>query len=484
MPELAEQLRGFVDGSCPPLTVDEIATRVADPDAVATFWPRRNRRRGVAWRVGSLAAAVVLVLALGVAGLVALRSRTDGSSPTRVTVAGTNAAQPKPQPNAHPRPSITPVPPFELASGNPSAMTNLGCGGSTCFVSTAYGSGGDSTSGATYVSRDSGRTWQPSPLPDAVALVAPVSCVDDTWCAVGAGKRDTTMGDPAAGKAARVPELLVTADRGATWTEHAVPVPPDVQDLPAINGLPAETTYWPAAVDDVQCSGVGVCNVLAHVLDSSVGNGGLVPDKMIFLRTTDAGATWSQTVVPRQGAEASDEVGGFARSASMSCPTSSTCIAATAFVAHRAVAVFRTEDGGASWTEHHIARAMNLYAGVSCPDARRCWAATDGGVMRSTDGGATWSEVEPVAQGSVHGTQWNSVSCVSASTCYVGGDGISVTQDGGASWQAVRLPPGVRSVQSVACEHGGSCVALARRATDPAIDNTSSVVLTDAPSAR
>jgi photosystem II stability/assembly factor-like uncharacterized protein len=164
----------------------------------------------------------------------------------------------------------------------------------------------------------------------------------------------------------------------------------------------------------------------------------------------------------------------------MACTTGTTCVGVAAYVAQRTVAVFRTDDAGASWTEHHIAGATNLLSAVSCPDAQQCWVVTDGGVMHSTDGGTTWSEVDPGAQ-SLYGTSWSSVSCVSSATCYVGGAGISVTQDRGKSWRPVKLPPEVHTVQSVACERSGSCVALATRTNDPTIASASSVVLTNAP---
>ena len=131
-----------------------------------------------------------------------------------------------------------------------------------------------------------------------MAITTLAWCAASTWCAAGAGTLDLN-GDPAAKKPSRDPELMVTTDAGSTWTTHPVPIPVNVQQLPAYNNLPAETTYWPGQVDAVSCSSPGVCNVVGHVERNSDVSGP-ASDALVFLHTDDGGSTWSSTVLPER----------------------------------------------------------------------------------------------------------------------------------------------------------------------------------------
>jgi photosystem II stability/assembly factor-like uncharacterized protein len=368
-------------------------------------------------------------------------------------------------------------------------VSDINCGGgTTCFLSTFYGVGGNTAlTGSTYVSHDGGHTWSAVTLPPGVAAATPVSCVSATWCAAGGGLLDPATGDPAAKKEMRDPELLVTTDGGSTWSMHALPIAPDVEQLPAYQSLPAETTYWPGIVDAVDCTAVGVCNVMAHVLNSTNVNGGMIPDNLIFLRTTDDGSVWAQTVLPERSSEAGDEEQvPNGNGAALACPTASSCVVLSVLGAFGpgVVDAWRTADNGKTWQESQIAGAQSIGPGLSCPDAENCWASTYGPLVHSTDGGATWSLVPAPTVVTVDGVTagWDSMSCTAAASCVLGGHGMEATTDGGKTWLPVTLPQGVGAVQSVACEVQGSCIALANPVPATGqrfFPNGSSLVLTN-----
>jgi hypothetical protein len=496
MPELADQLRELFERTCPPVTLDEISSRCA---ALTEPVDSRTEPRRAGWRrARSVRAAAIAVLVLAVSGVTIWIVQSRRPAPTgnsRVTVAAGPSTRSK-QHAATPTTRALPgsLARFAVGTGTPGGLEAANCGASTCVVSTGYGLGGDTTAGSTYVSRDAGHTWVPTALPSGVAMTTPVTCVNDTWCAGGAGLRDTATGDPAAGKAMRDPELLVTTDGGVSWAAHALPIPPNVQQLPASQGLPAETTYWPATVDAVACTDVDVCNVIAHVQSNVNGDGGFVADATIFLRTTDGGAQWAQNVLPRDATEVHYQTSGFNGSAAgLACPTASSCVAVVTYMKSlggpQDVVAWRTDDNGTTWRESHLPGLHEVWPGLSCPTAGECWAVTDGALLHTLDGGATWSHVDPPPTGEpspVPGaTSWFSMSCTADDACFVAGNGISVTVDHGKTWTPLSLPDGITYVASISCEVGGFCIGLADPPGKPIIGGQgSALALTNGPLSR
>jgi len=486
MSELAEQIQQLIDGSAPPVTISEVEDKRAELRQSAKA--EGHVRVGGAWRRTALrplatAAAIIALVATGTFLVLA-----NDSGVHRSKSAQTHHQRSAKWQLAAELSSAS----YQLATGNPGGgVSEVGCGGSTCFLSTYYGVGGNtSLTGATYVSHDAGHTWNPSILPSGVAMATSVSCISSTTCAAGGGLLDPASGDPAAKKEMRDPELLTTNDAGATWTMHAVPIPPNVQQLPAYGSLPAETTYWPAVVDAVSCTAPDVCNVMAHVLNNNDQTAGIIPDSVLFLRTTDGGTKWSSTTLPETTVESGyEEQVPNGNGAALACPTETQCVAVSVLAGFNSnqgfVDVWRTTNAGGSWQETQIPDVHQVFPGITCPDTSECWIPTGNGVLRSVDGGRSWTAVTtpsiPTQQGPPSDA-WQSIGCTSVTDCVLGGPGMIATTDGGASWKAVTLPSSVGNVPSVSCELQGSCIAFAQSVPSPGqtfVPNGGSMILTN-----
>ncbi|HEV2362331.1 MAG TPA: DUF6531 domain-containing protein, partial [Acidimicrobiales bacterium] len=80
-----------------------------------------------------------------------------------------------------------------------------------------------------------------------------------------------------------------------------------------------------------------------------------------------------------------------------------------------------------------------------------------GSLISSSDGGNTWTDVANT--GSLGAT---SISCPSASYCYVGGSGIYESTNSGSTWSAVSLPSDDQSASfaDISCSGTSACVAI------------------------
>jgi photosystem II stability/assembly factor-like uncharacterized protein len=374
-------------------------------------------------------------------------------------------------------------PQFQLASGNPNLIAGATCTThSLCFLSTGYGldyNGG----GALYVSRDGGHTWQQTHLPADTAIVTKVSCASSSWCVAGAGHLDASLGDPLAKKPMRAPEILVTTDGGQTWTAESVPLPVDVQQIPAGGGFPAETTYWPGAVDAVICNAPESCQVLGQSqVDNPSGNG--IADRLFYLGTADGGRHWSSTQLPERPNELAAQIALQAgTTVSMDCSSVNACVVVASLVSFtssppNAFDAWSTANAGKTWQENPVPGAQYLTAPISCPNAGNCWlmVGTGNHVLHSTDGGATWTAISLPPGG------WDGVSCSTDTKCWVSGTSIAETSDGGAHWLVEQLPTHVGNVPQISCNALGDCVATAIPANSGVtVENEGSLILTNTP---
>jgi len=298
-------------------------------------------------------------------------------------------------------------------------------------------------------STDGGRTWTAAPLPAAVAALATVSCTPGGFClAGGTGPGTTANGNTP-------PVLVASTDGGARWS--SVPVPTGYFDLGHL-----ETTIEIGTV---------LCTTGEHCLLTGLLNGTKSGDAFF---TNDGGATWSESA----GWESAGGEGPGIPS-SISCPSSTTCVAVAMSFSFETATVLVSDDGGASWHDASDT-AGDPYSGngtpgdsfatlsaLTCVSSSACvvvgqnqrgwlYAAT------TADGGATWTPSPvPVPVGALDG-----VSCWSATACLAVGSspadvGVALTtKDGGAHWTDVPLPAGTPPLDAVSCAGTGRCVAV------------------------
>jgi len=144
---------------------------------------------------------------------------------------------------------------------------------------------------------------------------------------------------------------------------------------------------------------------------------------------------------------------------SVSCPTSTTCLASGQSSSRQPVLSVST-DAGASWHTTTLSAPAPLGL-LSCSSVTTCVAEYfDGAIhmVRTADAGVTWRPaVTP------HLTNLQSVSCPTADSCLAVGGSSSQrsgqairTTDGGHTWQAVGIPA---PANSVSCPDSSHCWA-------------------------
>lgn len=160
----------------------------------------------------------------------------------------------------------------------------------------------------------------------------------------------------------------------------------------------------------------------------------------------------------------------------ISCPTPTACITLGDGVDSTLDTVTST-DGGSTWTAVPPATPVpvaagtpgGFLAGVACIDQRHCVAA-DTQLLVTRDGGYHWrTAAVPVGY-----TAW-AVACTTTATCVAAGSDLTaepspgsyvpptpavlVSVDGGATWSAGQLPPGMWRLAATACVSTTMCFA-------------------------
>ncbi len=150
-------------------------------------------------------------------------------------------------------------------------------------------------------------------------------------------------------------------------------------------------------------------------------------------RSADAGATWTVAAATPPELVAAD--------LSFDSPLSGWVVGQ----GFNGAALFRTTDGGASWTP--VPDFQGTYVAVDFAGASGWAAAFDGSFYRTTDGGSTWNEqLLPGAPASIL-----DMDLWSASVGYaVGGSGYAArTGDGGQSWQILPTPSAADQITDI-----------------------------------
>ncbi len=220
-------------------------------------------------------------------------------------------------------------------------------------------------------------------------------------------------------------------------------------------------TKAPTTVPTVSVQNAGSISSI-HMLDATTG--WALTDHAV-LRTTDGGTYW-QDVTPPHATPAS--ING----AALAVLDASTAWVATVRPAGTTLLVFRTSDAGQTW-QQTIVKANGNTAGaqITFINAKDGWMLVGLGagagseavaIYRTTDGGQTWTKasstnppVETTPGGLPLGGDKNGLSFLNSSTGWATGTEPSntpwlyVTHDGGQTWQhqALQLPPNQASAE-------------------------------------
>ena len=135
-------------------------------------------------------------------------------------------------------------------------------------------------------------------------------------------------------------------------------------------------------------------------------------------------------------------------------------------------AIYRTDDGGASWTQQWVSGGHFAYLfGVQPTTASTVWAWGEDSLsgagerkMMTTDGGATWTRAAEAGNSGIYDMRW-----VGPSLGWGVGYGgtIVATSDGGATWreQVAGQGTGAPSLYGVACGNSQMCWAVGQDGT-------------------
>jgi hypothetical protein len=305
-----------------------------------------------------------------------------------------------------------------------------------------------------------GTTWTATqaPLPaDAVtviqsATVGSVSCPSATSCFAGGSYRQAPGGNEG---------MLLTLS-GGTWSAVTAPLPANATPNPdvTVGGMSCPSTTW--------------CTAVGQYSDTAGDEFGLI------LRL--AHGKWTAVAAPVPA-------GSVAQGTleAVSCPSTARCFAgglqqAEGTGVQQPVLLTWSKH---KWTVVHISLPANAaanpfatIAAVSCPTVKRCVAAgfyvdADGneqGVLW-TWSGKKWTRSEaplPADAATQPQVQLNAASCVTASSCIVGGTYVTASNTSvglilsrtGATWAATAAPAAAYHLRGLSCPSATSCVAL------------------------
>jgi len=288
--------------------------------------------------------------------------------------------------------------------------------------------------------------------------------------------------------------MLTTTDGGTTWTSHVVAINPV---LGVDGALDNSLVNVQGQFSQLQCfnsmSCVAVALVPSDQPQEPLESGGAIGvERTVIMRTDDGGVTWISSVLPWSNAFDGSPGWSNVQAMTMSCATSSSCVGLSSVfhsVVNNAqtsnVLVWRSTDGGMTWqTNWAPAPALDSTLRLTCPTTLQCYATVNTGtslpggteeIMMTQDGGNTWTFVNPAPPASASSIdEYNSVSCTSASTCWIAGEvmptgrlgssqaAIWATSDAGQTWMPIPLPIKLGIIFQVACNAPASCLAVAQ----------------------
>ena len=331
----------------------------------------------------------------------------------------------------------TPAP----AGASTSSLSSVSCANTgTCSAVGEYGSGtGDLTLAETW----DGTTWSLDPTPDPSVSQSSsldgVACSSDSCEAVGTGT-DNGMSDP-----------ISESSTGDNW------IPGDIRD-------PGFDTQ---SLGGIACRSATDCQAVGSYTGQNLGEGW-------------NGAAWNVESTPLVWIHGYVEVPSALYS--VSCPSSSMCVAAgqtwtDGLAGYEGPFPDVATWNGLSWTTQQLQfDTLGTLTGVSCPTKVACVAVGFSqqlaGSMIESWNGSKWKAQTPAVPKGGSMTDFESVSCLSAAACtavgsYTTSSGTTATLveiRNGKTWavQPTVPPSGATSstLNGVSCTSSSSCTAV------------------------
>jgi photosystem II stability/assembly factor-like uncharacterized protein len=338
-------------------------------------------------------AAVLAVVAVGVlmfAGPLVHPRSSGGGPPT------SPAATPTPLPTPpHAVPGVLVPPPGPIILPN-SGQLSVPSGDAVWFlIQDEY----------LYRSTDQGDTWAQRPLPPAEGLaLTEISFVNslEGWISTGGQTGDCS---------ANQTDIWHTSDGGATWAR-----------------------LGSTGIAEAQCKqGLSFVDPLHGFLGAWDGN-----HAPIIYRTSDGGLTWTASL-PLPNPPGFTQSTNSALTAGRVQAFGSTLLVPAHGINNQTSvqAVFRSSDGGATWT--YLAKTQLSRDDVEFMSASRWLQISPGQSIETTDSGATWhsyssdyGQAAPIAPQIVFGDTMVGYATVRG--------GIQLTVDGGLHWTDLKTP--------------------------------------------
>lgn len=183
-----------------------------------------------------------------------------------------------------------------------------------------------------------------------------------------------------------------------------------------------------------------------------------------------ASASEARTAAPSASAPGSRPLAGSGLQIDdVSCSSARVCTAVGGSALYQP-AIFRTTDGGDTWSPQHAPAGMPRITNVSCPTTTFCAAQGDLGAVQNydylnfaatLDGGASWTNPTVfVVNGSA-----GPLVCAAASRCFeLGGTGyLERSTDGGSTWKTLYADHW-SSVDDIACARSSPCLVVGESA--------------------
>jgi|GEM_PF-620052 hypothetical protein len=197
---------------------------------------------------------------------------------------------------------------------------------------------------------------------------------------------------------------------------------------------------------------------LCWAVGSTVGSAG-APNGAAVVATTNGGISWVTQAIPPTVGFLSD----------IACSDQKRCTAvgqATPTSDGQAV-IIGTVDGGSVWSQEPTPPGILDLTAVACRSDGRCVAigSTAAGVvaLASATTGSAWSQEGSLPANTTGATD---ISCSDDQTCWVTAHTaidldhvsgtVALSVDGGASWSALTMPPGIGYLNGISCLNGST----------------------------